>query len=240
MAPINLPDGSQVSEIVLPDGSTASEVLAPDGSTVFGGIADGAADSFESYSVGKTGSFGKYSQTESGATPYITDTKAIDGSQSLTFDTAVSSGGPDFFDWSFSSSKQPTDGKIYLRDNSSGGAGFSLVGPNGPIFNLIIDSYQVRVVHADGKSINQNVQDEWVKFSLSNIDWSAETFDITVTNATTSTQLGSFTALSFTNSASSFDTWRFGCHQVDFSGGSVGGNGADRDTFWFDDIDFRE
>jgi len=36
MAPINLPDGSQVSEIVLPDGSTASEVLAPDGSTVFG------------------------------------------------------------------------------------------------------------------------------------------------------------------------------------------------------------
>ena len=40
MAPINLPDGSQVSEIVLPDGSTASEVLAPDGSTVFGVIPD--------------------------------------------------------------------------------------------------------------------------------------------------------------------------------------------------------
>jgi len=40
MAPINLPDGSQVSEIVLPDGSTASEVLAPDGSTVFSGIPD--------------------------------------------------------------------------------------------------------------------------------------------------------------------------------------------------------
>jgi len=36
MAPINLPDGTEVSEIVLPDGSTASEVLAPDGSTVFG------------------------------------------------------------------------------------------------------------------------------------------------------------------------------------------------------------
>jgi len=35
MAPINLPDGTEVSEIVLPDGSTASEVLAPDGSTVF-------------------------------------------------------------------------------------------------------------------------------------------------------------------------------------------------------------
>jgi len=40
MAPINLPDGSQVSEIVLPDGSTASEVLAPDGSTVFSAIPD--------------------------------------------------------------------------------------------------------------------------------------------------------------------------------------------------------
>jgi len=40
MAPINLPDGSQVSEIVLPDGSTALEVLAPDGSTVFASIPD--------------------------------------------------------------------------------------------------------------------------------------------------------------------------------------------------------
>jgi hypothetical protein len=52
MAPINLPDGSQVSEIVLPDGSTASEVLAPDGSTVFSAIPDSAdyywgGDSFE-------------------------------------------------------------------------------------------------------------------------------------------------------------------------------------------------
>jgi len=40
MAPINLPDGTEVSEIVLPDGSTASEVLAPDGSTVFSAIPD--------------------------------------------------------------------------------------------------------------------------------------------------------------------------------------------------------
>jgi hypothetical protein len=236
--PINI-DGSRVSDITI-DGTSVSEVTV-DGNVVFSAASPaGAADSFDSYSVGKTGSFGKYSQTESGATPYISDTKAIDGSQSLTFDTAVSSGGPDFFDWSFFSSKQPTDGRIYLRDNSGGGAGFSLVGANGPIFNLMLDSFQVRVVHADGTEVNQNVQDEWVKFSLSNIDWSAETFDITVTNATTSTQLGSFTGLSFTNSALSFDTWRFGCHQVSFSGGSVGGNEADQDTFWFDDIDFRE
>jgi len=40
MAPINLPDGTEVSEIVLPDGSTASEVLAPDGSRVFPIIPD--------------------------------------------------------------------------------------------------------------------------------------------------------------------------------------------------------
>jgi len=37
--PINLPDGTEVSEVILPDGSTASEVIAPDGRTVFGAIA---------------------------------------------------------------------------------------------------------------------------------------------------------------------------------------------------------
>jgi len=40
MAPINLPDGTEVSEVILPDGATASEVIAPDGSTVFRGIPD--------------------------------------------------------------------------------------------------------------------------------------------------------------------------------------------------------
>jgi len=42
MAPINLPDGTEVSEVILPDGATASEVIAPDGSTVFGPIPDSA------------------------------------------------------------------------------------------------------------------------------------------------------------------------------------------------------
>jgi len=36
--PINLPDGSEVSEVILPDGASASEVIAPDGSTVFSAI----------------------------------------------------------------------------------------------------------------------------------------------------------------------------------------------------------
>jgi len=40
MAPINLPDGSEVSEVILPDGTTASEVIAPDGSAVFSAIPD--------------------------------------------------------------------------------------------------------------------------------------------------------------------------------------------------------
>jgi len=40
MAPINLPGGSKVSEVILPDGTTASEVIAPDGSTVFSAIPD--------------------------------------------------------------------------------------------------------------------------------------------------------------------------------------------------------
>jgi len=40
MAPINLPDGTEVSEVILPDGSTASEVIAPDGSAVFSAIPD--------------------------------------------------------------------------------------------------------------------------------------------------------------------------------------------------------
>jgi hypothetical protein len=42
MAPINTPNGNEVSEIVLPNGNTASEVIAPDGSTVFSAIPDSA------------------------------------------------------------------------------------------------------------------------------------------------------------------------------------------------------
>jgi hypothetical protein len=45
MAPINLPNGTEVSEIVLPNGQTASEVIAPDGSVVFGNaIPDSVVD----------------------------------------------------------------------------------------------------------------------------------------------------------------------------------------------------
>jgi len=51
MAPINLPDGTEVSEIVLPDGSTASKVLAPDGSTVFSAIPDSVITRIDGTSI---------------------------------------------------------------------------------------------------------------------------------------------------------------------------------------------
>jgi len=40
MASINLPDFSEVAEVILPDGAAASEVIAPDGRTVFSAIPD--------------------------------------------------------------------------------------------------------------------------------------------------------------------------------------------------------
>jgi len=54
MAPINLPDGTEVSEVILPDGATASEVIAPDGSTVFRGIPD-SADLYSGYDFSANG-----------------------------------------------------------------------------------------------------------------------------------------------------------------------------------------
>jgi len=47
MAPINLPDGTEVSEVILPDGATASEVVAPDGSAVFSAIPDSIVAQFD-------------------------------------------------------------------------------------------------------------------------------------------------------------------------------------------------
>jgi len=49
--PINLPDGTEVSEVILPDGATASEVVAPDGSTVFGAIPESGVGHFDASSL---------------------------------------------------------------------------------------------------------------------------------------------------------------------------------------------
>jgi hypothetical protein len=48
MAPINLPNGNEVSEVILPDGSSATEVIGPDGQTVFDvGVPDFALASWD-------------------------------------------------------------------------------------------------------------------------------------------------------------------------------------------------
>jgi len=56
MAPINLPDGTEVSEVILPDGASASEVIAPDGTTVFGAIPDSVVSHWEFEDEGSTSS----------------------------------------------------------------------------------------------------------------------------------------------------------------------------------------
>jgi len=54
MAPINLPDGTEVSEVILPDGAAASEVIAPDGSTVFSAIPDSAVAQYDATKISAT------------------------------------------------------------------------------------------------------------------------------------------------------------------------------------------
>jgi len=75
MAPINLPDGTEVSEIVLPDGSTASEVIAPDGSTVFSSVSVVSVDDYEDQDLAE------YDGDTSNAS--ITSTTPLEGSYSL-------------------------------------------------------------------------------------------------------------------------------------------------------------
>jgi hypothetical protein len=78
MAPINLPNGNEVSEIVLPNGATASEVIAPDGSTVFGGITDGPVDDYEDQDLSE------YAGDTSAAS--IVSSAALEGSYSLQYE----------------------------------------------------------------------------------------------------------------------------------------------------------
>jgi len=135
MAPINLPDGSQVSEIVLPDGSTASEVLAPDGSTVFGNAIPDSEDLHAHYDATTLGlSDGDSVTTWADETSNDHDLTAGDAP---TFRTDVLSSNPvvrfdgDYLDVAFSSQAQPnhvfvvvathvTDEFGYVMDAESG------------------------------------------------------------------------------------------------------------------------
>jgi len=195
-------------------------------------IPDGAVNDFESYPVGKEANFSEYTQTESGVGPRISDAQSQSGSQSLTFDRSFSAG--DFFDWTLSDSFKPVSGQIYLRDESNGGAGFSPVGPNGAIFACVMDSPQIRFQTGDQTNIlDSGSLSEWYKFDITDIDFTAETVSATVFDSS-DTQVASVSNESFINSAPSVDTFRFGGHQP----AGEGGDGADTDTFWFDNLSF--
>jgi hypothetical protein len=92
MAPINLPDGSQVSEIVLPNGATASEVIAPDGSTVFSAIPDSAITHYDMEDTDDISTlndrWGGNDATLNGSPTYTTD--AAFGSNAIEFVSADS------------------------------------------------------------------------------------------------------------------------------------------------------
>jgi hypothetical protein len=87
MAPINTPNGNEVSEIVLPNGNPASEVIAPDGTQVFGAIPDSGDHQWyvdEGSGATLNDSVGSVSATINGAT-WEADSAAV-GGQRLSHD----------------------------------------------------------------------------------------------------------------------------------------------------------
>jgi len=130
MAPINLPGGSQVSEIVLPDGSTASEVLAPDGSTVFGNAIPDSENLQARYDWREaSGTSGVTDLTGNGndlTGSYSGPNATIDGVQAGDFD-----GSDDLLTADFSSSNNEPYHIFFLAELQSTSAGEqSIWGPN--------------------------------------------------------------------------------------------------------------
>jgi len=115
MAPINLPDGTEVSEVILPDGTSASKVIAPDGSTVFSSIPDSAilqVDPTQSFTSSDDGTSitgpipdesgnGNDLANDEGAATVVEN--GINGVRSLDFDR-----GPDEYSVQFATVTQPT------------------------------------------------------------------------------------------------------------------------------------
>jgi hypothetical protein len=83
--PTNLPDGTEVSEIVLPDGASASEVIAPDGSTVFSAIPDSSIARYE-FEGDFTDSLGSFDGSGIN-TPTFTTNSAV-GEQAVSLNNA--------------------------------------------------------------------------------------------------------------------------------------------------------
>lgn len=121
MAPINLPDGTEVSEVILPDGATASKVIAPDGSTVVSAIPDSGLVHRYDWSDGATTTSTVPDLVGSDdLTGSFTDLNAtINGLQAGTFD-----GSGDVVDVTFASSiSQPYEVFIVGRLRSTAGGG---------------------------------------------------------------------------------------------------------------------
>jgi len=133
MAPINLPDGTEVSEVILPDGATASEVVAPDGDRVFSVIPDSGISRWE-FEGDATDSWGSNGGSITGAT--FTSDSAV-GSQALSFDgnDVVTIGNVDALKradegvWSYSAWVKITDkssAAYHIMGSSNGTAALSL------------------------------------------------------------------------------------------------------------------
>jgi len=95
MAPINTPNGNEVSEIVLPNGNPASEVIAPDGTQVFGAIPDSVVDNFEDADANPRG---VYESNDTISDFYTGDTGSFDRTTSNAVEgsTALKSTGTTF------------------------------------------------------------------------------------------------------------------------------------------------
>lgn len=127
MAPINLPNGNQVSEIVLPNGATASEVIAPDGSTVFADIPDSAVARWE-FEQDLTDSWNSNDLTQNGGS-FVTD--AAVGSYAYSLD-----GSSDFADLAQSVvSSFPFTFSIWVQTSDGSGDNHAITVADGSVGN---------------------------------------------------------------------------------------------------------
>jgi len=171
MAPINLPDGTEVSEVILPDGATASEVVAPDGSTVFSGIPDSRVFDFETGDVSRWDSVNDLSADTA---------KAFNGSfsglcdsaQSGTFQAKVIPSG-------YSGGLQPNKFEYYWNEDSANfGSGVRLLNSNGNV-EVGTATNSPQWVIDDNNGVNEvfggDGTDRWIRYTLT-FDWGVGTF----------------------------------------------------------------
>jgi len=122
--PINLPDGSEVSEVILPDGASASEVIAPDGSTVLSAIPDGEEFHYKFGANGLTDSSGNGNDL-SGDSALVTkdgrDAYDVTGSNSATSSYSASNFSNSAFSfglWFYTESLTADNDHFYYIENN--------------------------------------------------------------------------------------------------------------------------